>query len=113
MGKGGDYKTKNRIVPASGKIMDITHADTNEHAIALPAGFPANTRALLIMPSRQAGTSNFRILSVTGDTVGAILLSNQQCAVWVRSASGDFLYRLMAANDDWDIYCVGYLTGSG
>ena len=107
-----DYKSKNRIAPASGKIYDLTQADVNEHAVALPGGYPANTRALVIMASRQAGTGNFRIISVTGDTVGGLLISNQGTAVWVRSASGDFLYRLTAINDDWDIYSIGYLTGS-
>lgn len=95
--------------PAFGKIYDITHADLNEHSVALPAGYPANTRALNIYAVRIAGTGVFRTLSVTGDLVGRSIITSTG-GFWIRSVSGLFLYRLTAINDNWDIFCAGYIT---
>ena len=97
-----------RIVPATGKIADLTHADTNEHAMALPAGYPANTKAIYIKAVRIAGTGNFNMLSVTGGTVaGLISGAGTYLGLWFRSAAGTWLYSLTVANDDWDIYAMG------
>ena len=99
-----------RIVPASGKIYDITHADTNEHSVALPTGYPANTKILIVRQTRIAGTGGIKIFSVTGDNIGGVL-SEGNIGVWVRSADGTWLYKLTIANDDFDVYALGYITG--
>ena len=95
-----------RVVPLSGKIMDITHADTNEHSVALPTGYPANTKILIVMPQRVAGTGFFKALSTTGSASHWYTASGEGC-VWIRAADGTFRYILTVANDDWDIHAVG------
>jgi len=98
-----------RVLPASGKIYDITEADTAEHSVALPAGYPANTRAIQIRAERVTGTGTFQPRSVSGQTGFAIL--NNGNAFWIRAADGLFYYNLGVANDDWDILAQGYITG--
>ena len=99
-----------RIVPATGKIYDITEADTNEHSVALPAGYPENTREILIHPERQSGSGNFRARSTSGDPHSAVTILNDYAGIWVRAAVGLFYYQLSTANDDWDIFAVRYIT---
>ena len=93
------------VVPLSGKIADITHADTNEHSMALPTGYPANTKAIFIHPYRAAGTGQFRTNMVSGQD-GPVIASNSGGA-WIRATDGLFYYKLTIANDDWDIYADG------
>ena len=97
------------MVPASGKIYDITHADTAEHSVALPAGYPANTKALLISPHRVAGAGHFRVGSVSGGIDGYV--SSLMPILWVRAANELFYYQFTVANDDWDIMALGYIVG--
>ena len=110
---GSRFESGIRIVPASGKIYDITHADTNEHSVALPAGYPANTKALIIYPLRIAGTGHFATISVSGMPAAEArrFNNNGEGGMWIRAVDGLFYYRLNVANDDWDIYSNGYITG--
>ena len=98
-----------RIIPASGKIYDITHADTNEHSVALPAGYPANTKAIYITCFRLAGTGFFVPRSVSG-MPGAPRIATDFGGLWIRAVNGLFYYNLHTANDDWDIFSDGYIT---
>ena len=98
----------NKVVPASGKIYDITHEDTAEHSVALPAGYPANTKAIHIKANRVAGTGYFWPRSTSG--VSGPYLANEQGGLWFRAANGLFYYVINVASDDWDIMAVGYIT---
>ena len=103
-------KTKVKIVPVLGKIYDITHADTAVHGVALPAGCPANTRAIYISAFRIVGTGVLNIRSGSTD-VGYVSLVSLGGVLWFRAADGLFHYSLSVANDDWDVYAKGYITG--
>jgi len=100
-----------RIVPTTGKIYDITHADTNEHTVALPATYPANTKAIIITGIRIAGTGYVRIKSVSGGTGYDSCLDVRFQYMWIRATDGLFYYNLSVANDDFDVYATGYVTG--
>jgi len=101
-----------RIVPASGKIYDITEADTNEHSVALPAGYPANTKALHISPRRIAGTGSLKIAGVQGNTAANHgTIASQNMGLWPRAVDGLFYYRLGTASDVWEIDIIGYFIG--
>lgn len=103
---------RQRIVPGTGlKIYDITHADTNEHSVALPAGYPANTKALVVKANRIAGTGAFTVRSVSGVDGSGWTLNSYGSGTWLRAADGLFYYFISVAGDDWDIYAVGYITG--
>ena len=98
-----------RIVPDSGKIYDITHADTLEHTVSLPSGYPENTRAIIISPLRVSGTGTFLISSVSGGQVTEATSYRQM--TWIRASDGLFYYKLLTSGDDWDIHSAGYMTG--
>ena len=101
------------IVSASGKIYDITHVDSNEHNVTLPAGYPQNTRAMFVSGRRVAGTGFFELRSVSGadgHLIQAVAAARGVGAVWFRASDGLFYYRLTTGNDDWDIYIHGYWT---
>ena len=102
-----------QILPTDGaKIADVTHADTVEHSMALPAGYPANTKAIIIRAARQAGTGSFRLYCPSG-SFSYVLTSGgaSSCGWWIRQADGLFHYSLSVANDDWDIYGSAVMTG--
>ena len=103
---GGQFN----VIPASGKIYDITHADTAEHSVALPAGYPANTKAMVVQAYRTAGTSNFHATSVSGVVLGW-KIGTALSGLWLRATDGLFYYHLEVANDVWEIYALGYITG--
>ena len=98
------------IVPASGKIYDITHADNNEHSVPLPAGYPENTQALSIRANRVSGSGVFVSRSVSGQT-GVNIFNNESAGLWIRAVDGLFYYNLNTPGDDWDIYAMGYVIG--
>jgi len=108
---GADYETKLHIIPASGQIYDITHPDVNEHSVGLPVGYPANTRALLVMCTRMAGTGVIYLISTSGVISSRWTVSTGLAGVWVRAADGQFYHSLSVANDDWDLYAIGYIAG--
>ena len=97
-----------RIVPATGKIYDITHADTAEHSVSLPAGYPANTKAIQIKAYRVAGTGNFQPQSLSGGSTERV--PTLYGTLWFRSTDGLFYYTLSVANDVWEISALGYIT---
>lgn len=96
--------------PASGKIYDITHPDTNEHSVSLPSGYPANTKLLFIKVVRSSGSGFFYVGSVSGSTDKARVATTYGSA-WVRAADGLFYYSLGTADDDFDIFSLGYIVG--
>lgn len=101
--------SKTSIVLSDGnKIYDITHADTVEHTIALPAGAPTNTKYMLCRFTRPVGTGSFRTLSVSGG--GIFSYTSNTCGIWPRAADGLFYYRISVNNDEWDIFCQAYFT---
>lgn len=96
-----------RIFPyEDGKILDITHADTNEHTATMPAGIPSNCVAMYVVPYRIGGTGQWAFRSVSGGNDD--ICNSNESVVWFRAANGNWYYRLTVANDDWDIYCWGY-----
>lgn len=104
-------QTAPRVEPTSGKIYDITHADTNEHSVSLPTGYPANTKLLIISGQRMSGSGNLQLRSTSGVAESRWTVAPDREGVWPRAADGEFYYKLTAANDDWDIYVLAYITG--
>lgn len=104
-----------RIVPATGKIYDINESDTNQHSVALPSTAPPKTRAMLVQRERVSGTGNIEIVSVpgtTGSQLGLFITAyNSSGTIWIRANDGLFYYAQTVANDDFDVYVIGYITG--
>jgi len=101
------------FVPYNGKIADITHADTNQHNLDLAAALSEtrNIISVLIQAERVSGTGYFRMYPNAGAqqiSGGTGTLDLKECVLAV--GSNNLLYQLSVANDDWDIWCMGYVV---
>lgn len=102
---------KNQFVPHNGKIADITHTDINHHTITMASmGLPPNVALIILQASRISGSGTLDIYPARGTTAyrftGSILIEMASIAI----TDGLIEYNLNTANDDWDIYCLGYWT---
>jgi len=93
------------------KVADITHADTNKHTVSLATmGLPLNTVAMVILVNRVAGTGNIRVYSNEGTTSADLVNSGGRNWITIGLANQRLQYDLTVANDDWDLFCLGYWT---
>ena len=106
------------FVPYNAKIADITHADTNLHTLTLAnaagtgaiAGETRKIVALAIDANRVAGTGNFYVYPNEGvNTYNATWGSEGEMVV-IANGTQRFQYSLTVNNDDFDIYCLGYVV---
>jgi hypothetical protein len=107
------------FVAYNGKIADITHADTNQHTLELanPAGTGAiagETRKIVmvhVIPARIAGTGSFYVYPNEGAQF--VDLGNWFYSRGITIIANDsqrLQYSLSVANDDFDLYCFGYVV---
>jgi len=106
--------TKNVFVPYNAKIADITHADTNKHTLALDTAL-SETRtiiAILVSHVRQGGTGDFYIYPNEGTdfTYSSNLYKGDSQLIIIAAGTQRLQYGLSVANDDWDLYCWGYIV---
>jgi hypothetical protein len=101
------------FVPYNGKIADITHADTNKHTVdlATPLG---ETRTIIggcFGGLRVSGTGALTIFPNEGITNAAWEFYTTTARLHLISAGTQRLqYALTVANDDFDLYCFGYIV---
>lgn len=95
------------------KVADITHADTAKHTIdCVDLGLPANCVLLLLFARRIVGTGSLDAYPIEGTTGIRIGTGANHYGVdmVVPIVNGRLQYSLTVANDDFDLYCIGYLT---
>jgi len=101
-----------KSVPYNGKIADITHADTNKHTLDLATAL-SETRDIvevIVHADRMSGTNylfgypNEGSRSVYLDSVA----TNTPATIVIAQGTNRLEYALGAANDDFDLYCLGY-----
>lgn len=125
MGKhdSGRYNTrpvKQFFVPYNGKIADITHADTNKHTLILAnaagtgaiAGETRKIIAVYIGVTRMAGTGEVFVFPNEGATylnLGYLVFYGRGFHV-IANGTQRWQYKLSVANDDFDLYCLGYVV---
>jgi len=100
------------FVPYNGKIADITHADTNKHTLDLATAL-SETRKIIeveLATNRIAGTGTFYPYPNEGATRSEIISPYRGDGVVIANATQRLQYSLSAANDDWDLYCLGYVV---
>lgn len=108
---GARIRDNTKVVPHGPKIADITHADILEHSLTPAAlGLPDNVTAIYYWGIRMGGAGAFEAKSASGGPVFPI--GSGSGSMWFKAADGLFYYELSVANDDWDIYAVGYLYGT-
>jgi hypothetical protein len=108
------------FVPYNAKIADISEADTNKHYLTLAnsagtgaiAGETRKIIAVNILALRITGTGLFNIYPNEGAQAG--YLSNRLFGGFQVIADGTqrLQYSQSVANDDWDLYCLGYVVES-
>ena len=122
MPEGGfsfSHKKGQTFVPYNGKIADITHADTNLHTLTLAnaagtGAIASETRkiiGLLIDPYRISGTGVFHVFPNSG-------AKDESCSsgqfmygiIVIANNTQTLTYHLTVANDDFDLYCLGYVV---
>ena len=98
------------FVPYNGKIADITHADTDKHTLALATPL-SETRTIISIsfrPERISGTGSFFVYPNEGAKGQGFAPNTWAADIVIASASQRLQYSLAVANDDWDIFCLGY-----
>jgi len=102
-----------KFIPYNGKIADIREADTSKHTLDLVTALGETRKiiAIQITGSRIGGTGTFTVYpneGTTGWTVGSTAWL--QGPIFIKDGSQRLQYSQSVANDDWDIYCSGYVV---
>lgn len=105
------------FVPYSGKIADINESDTSTHTLDLETAL-IETRTIVgisIKAVRIAGTGSF--YTYPNEGVLAIRPGYVDAGSWlttifiiIKADSQRLQYAQSVANDDWDLYCLGYVV---
>ncbi len=101
-------------IPFNAKIADITEDDTDAHTFALAAPLSETRRiaSISLKCSRVTGTGSFYVYPNEGSSFYSYSSGNSWGPIAVASGTQRFQYSLSVANDDWDIYCLGYTVGN-
>ena len=114
------FKNRQRghyFVPFNDKIADITHADTNLHTLDLETalqilGIPETRKIIMVIlaPSRVSGSGEFYTYPNEGSKAMPFETFYGFGSVVVADNTQRLQYKLSVANDDWDLYCLGYVV---
>ena len=100
------------FVPYNAKIADINEADINKHFLDLETALGETRKivALTVLVIRIAGTGNFVLYPNEG--FASRTLSSY--GVWdmfvIADGTQRAQYRQTVADDDWDLWCLGYVV---
>jgi hypothetical protein len=99
-------------VPKNGKIADITHADVNDHTLNLATALSEtrNIIALVLSCIRISGTGTMYGYPNEGATPVVVPLYSASGLVIIKDGLNRLKYYLSVANDDFDLYCFGYVV---
>jgi len=99
------------FTPYNDKVADITHADTNKHTITLEAlGLPSNAIVLLLTAKRITGTGSLRGYPNEGTNDLYLGIGTAQAGIVFAIINERLQYDLTVANDNWDLFCMGFWT---
>jgi len=101
-----------KFVPYNGKIADITDADTNKHTIDLETALSETRKiiALIITADRVAGTGELGIYANEGSRRINLQIGSRWGMVTIADGTQRLQYDQGVANDDYDLYCLGYVV---
>lgn len=90
------------------KIADINESDTNTHSTTTSAlGLPENTVMIMVHHQRMAGTGTLSYRDKNGSW--HCEKSAGGCW-WIKATDGKWYYGQSVANDDFDVFTMGYFT---
>ena len=111
-------KPKQISVPYNGKIADITETNTGKHTLTLAnaggtgaiAGETRKIVAIQTYANRMTGSGVFLVYSNEGSSFIANIWSYSIAIVFIADGTQRLQYSLDTANDDFDLYCMGYVV---
>jgi len=89
-------------------IADVTESDTAKHTVDISAYVPENCVAIIVQGQRISGTGSLHTYSNEGSLPTYINTVFYQPTIAILNQR--IQYRLTVANDDFDIYMLGYWT---
>ena len=101
------------FVPYNSKIADVTHPDTNKHTIDLATALP-ETRTIIgviVAAQRISGTgylSGYANESTQWTSISGVWSSS--VFIGIAAATNRLQYSQGVADDDFDLYCLGYFV---
>jgi len=107
------HRAKRQVwVPYNGKIADITHADTNKHTLDLETALSETRKivAVILRDQRIAGTGNLQWFSNEGTLQYNKAVTMYPHTLVIADGTQRGQYSLTVANDDWDVFCHGYVV---
>ena len=100
------------FVPYNAKIADITESDTNKHTLDLETALSETRKIVVVMlyGQRISGTGDLHSYPNEGadpQWVGHGLGADGHV---IKDGTQRLQYAQTVANDDWDLYCMGYIV---
>ena len=102
------------FVPYNDKMADITHADTSKHTLDLAVALAESRKiiAINIKPYRISGTGNLLLYPNEGTNNYYTTSGGNPPFCVIKDGTNRLQYSQSVANDDWDLYCLGYVVES-
>jgi len=99
-------------VPYNGKIADITHPDIIKHFLDLEVALGETRKivAVIVSAERIAGTGIFSVYPNEGARGQEITGGHFTKVTVIMDGTQRLQYALSVANDDFDLYCLGYIV---
>lgn len=102
-----------RFVPYNGKIADITEADTNKHTLDLATALSESRKIISVQVAclRMSGTGELWLYPNEGSNyyrLSAGIYTPPFC--YIKDGTQRLQYKQSVANDDFDLYCFGYVV---
>jgi len=111
--KKSRYQLRHLFIPYDAKIADINESDTNEHSLNLATAL-SETRtivAVFLSWSRLAGTGLLGVYSKTSAArYSGYISTSEETTTVVLDDSPNLYYKQSVANDDFDVFCTGYVV---
>jgi len=94
------------LIPA--KIADLQENDTAAHELDLSPFVPPGTKACILLVERSSGTGYFHVFPNSHATLNWAMQINMQMLIVVKDQT--LKWKNTVANDDWDLYLLGYFV---
>lgn len=100
------------FVPYNDKIADINEDDTDQHFLDLATALSESRKiiAVTIASYRNAGTGGLRVFPNEGGVYVDINTITLWGMVVIKNGTQRLQYAQAVANDDFDLYCLGYVV---
>lgn len=100
------------FVPYNAKIADIREVDTGTYlfGLATPLSETRKIVAVMLMATRESGTGSLYADPNEGPFLWAATLMWDLQQIIIKDGTQRFQYHQSVANDDFDLYCLGYVV---